>query len=80
MLARGEPVRDHWQVLARRDLEQDRIRVRRTWLQGGKTGRPALMLSFAAAGAALDDSLTVGTGVDADLVSTPAPSRCALSC
>src|SRR5579859_7932561 len=32
VLASGPPVRDHWQVLARRDLEQDRIRVRRTWL------------------------------------------------
>jgi len=71
VLAGGEPVRDHWQVLARRDLEQDRIRVRRTWLQGRKTGRAALMLSFAPAGQALDDSLTVGTDVDADLVFYP---------
>jgi hypothetical protein len=29
-LANGQPVRDHWQVLARRDLEQDRVRARRT--------------------------------------------------
>ena len=42
VLAAGQPVRDHWQVLARRDLEQDRIRARRTWLRGRKTGRPAL--------------------------------------
>jgi len=71
VLAGGEPVRDYWQVLARRDLEQDRIRVRRTWLQGRKTGRPALMLSFAPVGQALDDSLTVGTEIDADLVFYP---------
>ena len=58
VLAGGQPVRDHWQVLARRDLEQDRIRTRRTWLQGRKTGRPALVLSFAAAGQALDDTLS----------------------
>ncbi len=71
VLAGGQPVRDHWQVLARRDLEQDRIRTRRTWLRGGKTGRYALVLGFAAAGQSLDDSLTVGTEADADLVFYP---------
>ncbi len=71
VLAGGQPVRDHWQVLARRDLEQDRIRTRRTWLRGRKTGRYALVLSFAAAGQSLDDSLTVGTEADADLVFYP---------
>jgi hypothetical protein len=72
VLAGGQPVRDHWQVLGRRDLEQDRIRTRRTWLRGRKTGRPALVLSFAATGQALDDSLAVGTETDADLVFYPA--------
>jgi SWIM zinc finger len=72
VLADGEPVRDHWQVLGRRDLEQDRIRTRRTWLRGRKTGRPALALSFAPVGQALDDTLTVGTDADADLVFYPA--------
>ncbi len=71
VLAGGDPVRDHWQVLARRDLEQDRIRSRRTWLRGRKSGRDALLLSFAAAGQALDDSLAVGTDADADLVFYP---------
>ncbi len=71
VLAGGQPVRDHWQVLARRDLKQDRIRTRRTWLRGRKTGRTALVLSFAPAGQALDDTLTVGTDADADLVFYP---------
>ena len=71
MLAGGEPVRDHWQVLGRRDVELDRVRGRRTWLRGRKTGRPALVLSFAPAGAGLDDSLTPGTDADADLVFYP---------
>ena len=71
VLAGGPPVRDHWQVLARRDLEQDRIRVRRTWLRGRQAGRDALLLSFAAPGQPLDDSLTVGTDADADLVFYP---------
>jgi SWIM zinc finger len=71
VLADGPPIRDHWRVLARRDLEQDRIRTRRTWLRGRKTGRDALLLSFAAAGRALDDSLAVGADADADLVFYP---------
>src|SRR5215470_7007770 len=71
VLPNGQPVRDHWLVLARRDLEQDRIRARRTWLRGRATGRDALLLSFAAAGQPLDESLTVGTDADADLVFYP---------
>ena len=71
VLADGEPVRDHWRVLGRRDLEHDRIRARRTWLQGRKTGRLALVLSFAPVGQVLDDMLGVGTDADADLVFYP---------
>jgi len=70
--ASGEPVRDHWQVLGRRDIDQERIRTRRVWLRGRKDGHPALVLSFAATGLSPDDSLAVGTEVDADLVFYPA--------
>jgi len=72
VLANATPVRDHWHVLARRDLDQDRIRTRRVWLRGQRTGRPALVLSFAAIGQSLDDSLTVGTKTEADLAFYPA--------
>jgi hypothetical protein len=72
VLASASPVRDHWHVLARRDLDQDRIRTRRTWLRGQRTGRFALVLSFAAIGQPLDSSLAVGTAVDADLAFYPA--------
>jgi hypothetical protein len=72
LLASGQPVRDHWHVLARRDLDQERLRVRRVWLRGRASGRYALVLSFAAAGQSLDDSLAVGTGADAELVFYPA--------
>lgn len=77
VLAGGQPVRDHWHVLAWRDLEQDRIRVRRVWLRGRDTGRDALVLSFAAVGQSLDGSLAVGTEVEAELVFYPgaAPLR-----
>jgi hypothetical protein len=72
VLASATPVRDRWHVLARRDLDQDRIRTRRVWLRGQLTGRFALILSFAAAGQPLDDSLTVGTEAGADLAFYPA--------
>jgi hypothetical protein len=72
VLASATPVRDQWHVLARRDLDQDRIRTRRVWLRGGHTGRTALVLSFAALGESLDDSLTVGSQTDAELAFYPA--------
>ena len=72
LLASATPVRDHWHILARRDLDQDRIRTRRVWLRGQRTGRTALVLSFAALGQSLDDSLAVGTQTDADLAFYPA--------
>jgi len=71
VLARATPVRDHWHILARRDLDQDRIRTRRVWLHGRRTGRIALVLSFAAVGQSLDDSLAVGTATEADLAFYP---------
>ncbi len=71
VLAGATPVRDHWHVLARRDLDQERIRTRRVWLRGRHTGRTALVLSFAATGQSLDDSLTVGTETDAELAFYP---------
>jgi hypothetical protein len=72
VLAGAALVRDRWHVLATRDLDQDRIRTRRAWLRGREGGRPALVLSFAALGQSLDDSLTVGTETDADLAFYPA--------
>jgi hypothetical protein len=71
VLADATPVRDQWHVLAVRDLDQDRIRTRRVWLHGRDSGRPALVLSFAAAGQTLDDSLRVGTKTEADLAFYP---------
>jgi hypothetical protein len=61
------PVRDRWSVLARRDSEEEQLRTRRVWLQGARTGRLALVLSFAVWGRDLDASLVPGTRVDADV-------------
>jgi hypothetical protein len=71
VLATAAPVRDYWHVLARRDLDQDRIRTRRVWLRGARTGRFALVLSFAAVGESLDNSLALGSQTDADLAFYP---------
>jgi hypothetical protein len=61
------PVRDRWAVLAQQDAPDERLSVRRTWLRGVATGRPALVLSFAPAGGSLDATLTPGTTLDADV-------------
>ena len=73
----GPVTRDRWDVLGSRDEEQDRLLARRVWLRGRRTGRAALVLSFAPAGQALDASLVTGTTIDADLVFYPgaAPLR-----
>jgi hypothetical protein len=63
----GPPVPDRWQVLGHRDAVEERLTSRRVWLRGEATGRPALVLSFAATGQALDASLVPGTSLDADL-------------
>lgn len=61
------PDADRWFVAGRSDAVEDRIVVRRTWLWGVDTQRWALVLSFAAAGSALDDTMVVGTVLHADL-------------
>ncbi|MEO3869251.1 SWIM zinc finger family protein [Nonomuraea sp. B12E4] len=73
----GTAVRDQWDVLGRRDEEQDRLTARRVWLRGRHTRRPALVLSFAPPGQPLDTSLVTGTTIDADLTFYPgaAPLR-----
>lgn len=68
---RGPTVRDHWYVAGVRDSEQDRLLTRRAWLRGRDTGRPALVLSFAAPGRALDATLMPGATLDAELAFFP---------
>jgi SWIM zinc finger len=67
----GERVRDEWYVAGSRDIAQEQITTRRAWLRGVRTGRPALVLSFAAPGRPPDTSLVVGTVFDAELAFYP---------
>ncbi len=67
----GVPDTDHWVVMGRSDVREDRIEVRRLWLRGQVSGRWAMMLSFAAYGQSLDTSMVVGTQVHADLFRYP---------
>jgi hypothetical protein len=60
-------VRDRWNVLSLRDQVEDRLITRRVHLAGERTGRTAVVLSFAPPGRPLDASLVPGTSVEADL-------------
>ncbi|MGA5762553.1 SWIM zinc finger family protein [Nonomuraea bangladeshensis] len=73
----GPALRDHWDVLGRRDEMQDRLTARRVWLRGRRSGRAALVLSFAPQGQPLDASLVTGVALDADVAFYPgaAPLR-----
>jgi hypothetical protein len=68
---------DRWQVLAQRTGDEERLRVRATWLRGTRSTRWALLLQYAAGGQAFDKLLTVGTQFDAELCFYPsaAPLR-----
>ncbi|MEI6042872.1 MAG: SWIM zinc finger family protein [Chloroflexota bacterium] len=66
-----EGVRDNWLVVGQRVVEEDRMRVQRTWLWGQQSQRAALVLSFAPSHQPLDTSLIVGTGLEAELVFYP---------
>ena len=67
----GVPLTDHWVVMARSEVREDRIEVRRTWLRGQQTERWAMVLQFAAYGQTFDDSLVVGSVVHADVYAYP---------
>ena len=60
--------RDAWQVIGRRQVQDDRIKVQYTWLAGAKSGELAMVLEFAAGPAPLPASYTLGQVIDAELV------------
>jgi hypothetical protein len=60
-------VRDHWAVLGYVDVADYRLTSRRVWLRGERSGRWAVLLSFAAGGAVLDSTVLPGVTIEADL-------------
>jgi hypothetical protein len=61
------PLHDVWDVLGRRVLEGERMRVQRTWLWGQPTGRWALLLDFSVAGQPIEQAVTPGLSFEADV-------------
>jgi SWIM zinc finger len=64
----GAALRDHWMVLARRQFEDEQLRVQRTWLYGQRSERPALILEFAVGTQPLPATFVTGQCLDAELV------------
>jgi hypothetical protein len=67
----GPRVQDEWAVLARVVIEQERLRVQRTWLWGHDHERAALLLDFAPPGAPLPARPPAGSSFDAGLAFYP---------
>lgn len=61
VMASGERVSDHWQVLAQVLVEREaRLTERRVWLQGARSQRRALLVDFSFAGKAFEQGWSVG--------------------
>jgi hypothetical protein len=73
-------VADEWLVLGQRTTGEEGLRVRRTWLQGVRSLRGALILEFAAAGQHFAVDLLPGASMEAELNFYPGnyPLRAAL--
>ena len=71
VLDRGERVTDRWTVVGLAREEDDRLQSQRTWLVGQATGRVAVILDFAAAGASLAVAEVLGSVVEAELALYP---------
>lgn len=67
----GTTVSDRWVTLGQVVEEEERLRVRRTWLVGRQTGRRALVLDFAAGLQPLAQSIAAGIEFDGDLAFYP---------
>ncbi len=68
----GEQVEDAWVVLGVRTIEQERLRVRRTWLRGERSGRAALIAQFTPPGGSFDGEYAGGSVLEGALAYYPA--------
>jgi len=67
-LRQREGMRDHWQVLARRQTNDETLTTQMTWLHGANTRQFALVLEFAVGSQPLPVTYSVGQVLDAELV------------
>ncbi len=61
-------LRDQWQVIGRRQTQDDRMRTQYTWLQGANSGTTALILEFAVGAQPMPASYSLGQVLDLELV------------
>lgn len=81
VLALGERLRDHWTVLGQIEEERDgKLRERRVWLAGARSGRMALLLDHAHGDRPYETLYVTGTAFEVELVYYPgsAPLRALL--
>ena len=71
VLERGERLTDRWVVLGLAQETDSRLQSQRTWLRGQETGRMAVVLDFAAAGATLAVAEVLGSVVEAEVALYP---------
>jgi len=71
VLERGERVTDRWAVMGLAREADTRLQSQRTWLFGERTGRWAMILDFAAAGATLAVAEVLGSVVEAEVALYP---------
>lgn len=67
-LRQREGVRDHWHVVARRQIHDETLTTQTTWLHGANSRRFALVLEFAVGAQPLPVTYSVGQVLDAELV------------
>jgi hypothetical protein len=71
VLEHGERVADRWAVVGLAREADTRLQSQRTWLVGERTGRVAMILDFAAAGATLAVAEVLGSVVEAEIALYP---------
>ncbi|MCM2580565.1 SWIM zinc finger family protein [Streptomyces meridianus] len=67
----GARVRDRWLVTARQDCTEGTLTTRRIWLQGERSGRAAVLLSYGAAGRTPPQAFPPGPALDAEVAYYP---------
>ena len=68
---RQPAVTDRWHVLAQCTFDDERLRVRSTWLHGAATGRWAVHVQYAVGTQGFEQQLAPGTAFDGDLCFHP---------